>query len=124
MVNSSGFAHLSLQQVFGWVFAPVAGAWRAVARRADDRQPARDRMALNEFVAYSQLGRSRVARSEVVHDRDVRAVRLRQLQLDRHPDWWHRRAGPESAVTISRLGLRAMFAGTLASHDGDTRILL
>ena len=54
------------------------------------------RMALNEFVAYSQLGPLKaIARSEVVHDRDLRAVRLRELQLDRHPDRRHRRAGAE-----------------------------
>src|SRR5215217_7152666 len=52
-----GFANLSLQQVFGWVFAPVAWAmgvpWRdapAVGNLLGTR------MALNEFVAYSQLG--------------------------------------------------------------------
>src|SRR5713101_4388324 len=52
-----GFAHLSLQQIFGWVFAPVAWSlgvpWRdapAVGNLLGTR------MALNEFVAYSQLG--------------------------------------------------------------------
>ena len=51
------------------------------------------RMALNEFVAYSQLGPMKPdARSPLVHHRDVRVVRLRELQLDRHPDRRHRRA--------------------------------
>ena len=55
------------------------------------------RMALNEFVAYSQLGPMKAgARSALVHDRDVRAVRLRELQLDRHPDRRHRRAGADA----------------------------
>ncbi len=75
------------------------------------------RMALNEFVAYSQLGPLKAgARSEVVHHRDVRALRLRQLQLDRHADWRHRRVSRRTAVTTSPgSGLRAMFAGTLAN---------
>ena len=54
------------------------------------------RMVLNEFVAYSQLGPMKATLDpQVVHDRDLRAVRLRQLQLDRHPDRRHRRAGAE-----------------------------
>ena len=54
------------------------------------------RMALNEFVAYSQLGPLKATLDpQVVHDRDVRAVRVRQLQLDRHPDRRHRRAGAD-----------------------------
>ena len=56
------------------------------------------RMVLNEFVAYSQLGPLKATLDpQVVHDRDVRALRLRQLQLDRHPDRRHRRAGAEPA---------------------------
>src|SRR5207245_3056991 len=35
------------------------------------------------------------ARSQVGDDCDVRALRLRQLQLHRHPDRRHRRAGAE-----------------------------
>src|SRR5207244_3082287 len=52
-----GWVHLSLQQIFGWVFAPIAWSlgvpWRdapAVGNLLGTR------MALNEFVAYSQLG--------------------------------------------------------------------
>ena len=52
-----GFAHLSLQQIFGWVFAPVAWSMGVPWRDA----PAignllGTRMVLNEFIAYSQLG--------------------------------------------------------------------
>ena len=78
-------------------------------------------MVLNEFVAYSQLGPLQgVARSAVVHDRDVRAVRLRELQLDRHPDRRHRRAGarPAARPGAPRLPRDAgRHAGQL--HDGD-----
>ena len=38
-----------------------------------------------------------VAGSTIVHDRDLRALRVRQLQLDRHPDRRHRRARAEPA---------------------------
>ena len=94
----------SLQQIFGWVFAPVAWAMGVPWRDAPTiGNLLGTRMALNEFVAYSQLGPLKgVARSEVVHDRDLRAVRLRQFQLDRHPDRRHRRAGARTAATIWR----------------------
>src|SRR5205823_2960364 len=52
-----GFAGLSLQQIFGWLFAPVAWSMGVPWRDA----PAignllGTRMVLNEFIAYSQLG--------------------------------------------------------------------
>src|SRR6185503_6608469 len=52
-----GLAHLSLQQIFGWVLAPVAWSMGVPWKDA----PAignllGTRMVLNEFVAYSQLG--------------------------------------------------------------------
>ena len=95
-----GIAGLSLQQIFGWVFAPVAWSMGVPWRDA----PAignllGTRMALNEFVAYSQLGPMKAdARPAVVHDRHVRALRLRQLQLDRDPDRRHRRARSDAAT--------------------------
>src|SRR5262249_4887829 len=52
-----GFAHTSLQQIFGWVFAPVAWSmgvpWRDAPVIANLLGR---RMALNEFVPYSQRG--------------------------------------------------------------------
>ena len=95
-----GLAGLSLQQIFGWVFAPIAWAMGVPWQDAPTiGNLLGTRMALNEFVAYSQLGPLKAdARSEVVHHRHVRAVRLRQLQLDRHPDRRHRRAGAEPAA--------------------------
>ncbi len=96
----AGFgAGLSLQLILGYVFAPIAWAlgvpWHDAATVGNLLGT---RMVLNEFVAYSQLGPLKDdARSEVVHDRHVRAVRLRQLQLDRHSDWRHRRARARAA---------------------------
>src|SRR5215470_15580450 len=52
-----GFAHLSLQQIFGWVFSPIAWAMRVPWQDAGKiGNLLGTRMALNEFVAYSQLG--------------------------------------------------------------------
>ena len=52
-----GLVGLSLQQIFGWVFAPVAWSmgvpWRDAAAIGNLLGT---RMALNEFVAFSQLG--------------------------------------------------------------------
>ena len=95
-----GLADLSLEQIFGWVFAPIAWAMGVPWRDAPViGNLLGTRMALNEFVAYAKLGSHGVdARSEVVHDRDLRALRLRQLQLDRHPDRRHRRAGADAAA--------------------------
>ena len=95
-----GLAGLSLQQIFGWVFAPIAWSMGVPWRDAPTiGNLLGTRMALNEFVAYSQLGPMKaIARSALVHDRDVRAVRLRQLQLDRHSDRRHRRAGADPAA--------------------------
>src|SRR3954447_4148197 len=52
-----GVAHLSLQQIFGWAFAPVAWSMGVPWRDAPTiGNLLGTRMALNEFVAYSQLG--------------------------------------------------------------------
>ena len=100
----SGSSGLSLQQIFGWVFAPVAWSMGVPWRDAPTiGNLLGTRMVLNEFIAYSQLGPLKaIARSAVVHDRDVRAVRLRELQLDRHPDRRHRRAGARRGATTWR----------------------
>ena len=94
---------LSLQAILGWVFGPIAWALGVPWRDAGTiGSLLGTRMVLNEFVAYSQLGAAQgVARSALVHHRDLRAVRLRQLLVDRHPDRRHRRAG---AVAAARSG--------------------
>ena len=121
---ASASSHLSLQQIFGWVFAPVAWAMGVPWRDAPTiGNLLGTRMALNEFVAYSQLGPLKATLDpQVVHDRDLRAVRLRQLQLDRHPDRRHRRAGaeppPRSGAPRPARDVRR-HAGEL--HDRDDR---
>ena len=114
-----GLVGLSLQQIFGWVFAPIA--WSMGVPWQDAPTVGNllgTRMALNEFVAYSQLGTAEGdARSAVVHDRDVRALRLRELQLDRDPDRRHRRARAHPA---SRPGAPRL-ARDAGGHAGQFR---
>ena len=70
---------------------------RALEGRLRDRRPAGTRMVLNELIAYSQLGAAEGdPRPAHVHDRHLRALRLRQLQLHRHPDRRHRRPRPRA----------------------------
>ena len=49
-------------------------------------------------------------------DLQLRAVRVRQHQLDRHPARRDRRPGPERRHDLARLGVRALLAGTLANY--------
>src|SRR5438067_4214562 len=52
-----GLAHLSLEQIFGWVFSPIAWAMGVPWRDAGTiGNLLGTRMALNEFVAYAKLG--------------------------------------------------------------------
>ncbi len=114
----TAIGQLSLQQIFGWVFAPVAWVMGVPWHDAPTiGNLLGTRMVLNEFVAYSQLGPLKdAARSAVVHDRNLRALRLRELQLDRHPDRRHRRRSRRHRRhDLARLGMRAMLAGTLAN---------
>src|SRR5207245_10994940 len=58
LVNAAlGLVHLSLQQMFGWAFAPVAWSMGVPWRDAPTiGNLLGTRMVLNEFIAYSQLG--------------------------------------------------------------------
>ncbi|HWJ55101.1 MAG TPA: nucleoside transporter C-terminal domain-containing protein, partial [Vicinamibacterales bacterium] len=52
-----GLAHLSLEQIFGWVFAPISWAMGVPWKDATVVGTLLGtRMALNEFVAYAKLG--------------------------------------------------------------------
>src|SRR6266446_922659 len=46
----------------------------------------------------------RNARSAIVHDCDLRAMRVRELKFDRHADRWNRRAGAESKIAAREIG--------------------
>ncbi len=90
----------SLQAIFGWILAPVAYLlgvpWedcRAVGGLLGTRT------VLNELIAFQELGKlqDQLDRS-IVRDRQLCALRVRQLQLDRHPARRHRSPGAGAAA--------------------------
>jgi len=112
-----GLVGLSLQQIFGWVFAPVAWSMGVPWRDA----PAignllGTRMALNEFVAYSQLGPMKAAL-------DPRSFTIATFALCGFANFSSigiqiggiGALAPTRRHDLARLGLRAMLAGTLAN---------
>ena len=112
-----GFAHLSLQQIFGWVFAPVAWSMGVPWRDAPIiGNLLGTRMALNEFVAYSQLG-------PLKPSLDPKSFTIATFALCGFANFssigmqigWIGGLAPGRRGDLARLGLRAMFAGTLAN---------
>jgi CNT family concentrative nucleoside transporter len=112
-----GAAHLSLQQLFGWVFAPAAWAMGVPWRDA----PAignllGTRLVLNEFIAYSQLGPMKAAI-------DPKSFTIATFALCGFANLGSigiqiggiGALAPNRRHDLARLGLRAMFAGTLAN---------
>jgi CNT family concentrative nucleoside transporter len=112
-----GLAHLSLQQIFGWVLAPVAWSMGVPWKDA----PAignllGTRMVLNEFVAYSQLGPLKASL-------DPKSFAIATYALCGFANFSSigiqiggiGALAPSRRHDLARLGLRAMFAGTLAN---------
>src|SRR6195256_2213295 len=118
MVNALlGLAHLSLQQIFGWVFAPVAWSMGVPWRDAPViGNLLGTRMALNEFVAYSQLG-------PLKGSLDPKSFTIATFALCGFANFSSigiqiggiGGLAPNRRHDLARLGLRAMFAGTLAN---------
>jgi CNT family concentrative nucleoside transporter len=112
-----GLAHLSLQQIFGWAFAPAAWSmgvpWRDAAAIGNLLGT---RMVLNEFVAYSQLGPLKAML-------DPRSFTIATFALCGFANFGSigiqiggiGALAPNRRHDLARLGLRAMFAGTLAN---------
>jgi concentrative nucleoside transporter, CNT family len=112
-----GLAHLSLQQIFGWAFAPVAWSMGVPWRDA----PAignllGTRMVLNEFIAYSQLGPMKemldpksfiIATFALCGFANVGSIGIQIGGIGA--------LAPNRRHDLARLGLRAMLAGTLAN---------
>ncbi len=108
---------LSLERIFGWVFAPIAWCmgvpWRdapAVGNLLGTR------MALNEFVAYSQLG----ALKDALDPRSFTIATFALCGFANFSSIGIQIGGigslaPDRRHDLARLGLRAMFAGTLAN---------
>jgi CNT family concentrative nucleoside transporter len=112
-----GLVHLSLQQIFGWVFAPVAWSMGVPWRDAPTiGNLLGTRMALNEFVAYSQLGPMKAAL-------DPRSFTIATFALCGFANFSSigiqiggiGALAPTRRHDLARLGFRAMLAGTLAN---------
>ena len=112
-----GLAHLSLQQIFGWVFAPVAWSMGVPWRDAPTvGNLLGTRMAINEFVAYSQLGPLKATL-------DPESFTICTFALCGFANFSSigmqiggiGALAPNRRHDLARLGLRAMLAGTLAN---------
>jgi CNT family concentrative nucleoside transporter len=112
-----GLAGLSLQQIFGWGFAPIAWAMGVPWHDAPViGNLLGTRMALNEFVAYSQLGPLKASL-------DPRSFTIATFALCGFANFSSigiqiggiGALAPTRRHDLARLGLRAMLAGTLAN---------
>jgi CNT family concentrative nucleoside transporter len=112
-----GLVGLSLQQIFGWVFSPIAWAMGVPWRDAPIIGTLLGtRMALNEFVAYSQLGLLK-------ESLDPRSFTIATFALCGFANFSSigiqiggiGALAPTRRHDLARLGLRAMLAGTLAN---------
>jgi concentrative nucleoside transporter, CNT family len=112
-----GVAGLSLQQIMGWVFAPLA--WSMGVPWQDATTVGNllgTRMVLNEFVAYSQLGPLKATL-------DPRSFTIATFALCGFANFSSigiqiggiGALAPERRHDLARLGIRAMVAGTLAN---------
>jgi CNT family concentrative nucleoside transporter len=112
-----GLAHLSLQQIFGWMFAPVAWAMGVPWRDAPTiGNLLGTRMAVNEFVAYSQLGPMK----PVLDPRSFTIATFALCGFANFSSIGIQIGGigalaPSRRHDLARLGIRAMLAGTLAN---------
>jgi CNT family concentrative nucleoside transporter len=112
-----GLAGLSLQQIFGWVFAPIAWSlgvpWRDAATVGNLLGT---RMVLNEFVAYSQLGPLKatmdpksftIATFALCGFANLSSIGIQIGGIGA--------LAPDRRHDLARLGMRAMLAGTFAN---------
>ena len=118
LVNAAlGLVGLSMQQIFGWVFAPLA--WSMGVPWQDAFTVGNllgTRMVLNEFVAYSQLGPLKEAL-------DPRSFTIATYALCGFANFSSigiqiggiGALAPNRRHDLARLGIRAMIAGTLAN---------
>ena len=112
-----GLIGLSLQEIFGWVFAPVAWSMGVPWRDAPViGNLLGTRMALNEFVAYSQLGPMKASL-------DPKSFTIATFALCGFANFSSigiqiggiGALAPNRRHDLARLGFRAMLAGTLAN---------
>jgi concentrative nucleoside transporter, CNT family len=112
-----GVVGLSMQQIFGWVFAPIA--WSLGVPWHDASTVGNllgTRMVLNEFIAYSQLGPLKATL-------DPKSFTIATFALCGFANFSSigiqiggiGALAPERRHDLARLGLRAMLAGTFAN---------
>ena len=108
---------LSLQMIFGWVFAPVAWSLGVPWQDADDvGNLLGTRMVLNEFLAFAELGRIK----DTLDERSVTIATFALCGFANFASIGMQIGGigalaPTRRGDLARLGLRAMLAGTLAN---------
>ena len=117
-----GVVGLSMQQIFGWVFAPIAWGLGVPWRDAPTiGNLLGTRMVLNEFVAYSQLG-------PMKDMLDARSFTIATFALCGFANFSSigiqiggiGALAPERRHDLARLGLKAMLAGTFANFISAT----
>jgi CNT family concentrative nucleoside transporter len=120
LAHIGGWVHmpgLSLQMVFGWVFAPIAWSlgvpWRDTAAIGNLLGT---RMVLNEFIAFAQLGPMK----STLDPRSFTIATFALCGFANLSSIGIQIGGigalvPERRHDLARLGFRAMLAGTLAN---------
>ena len=112
-----GVVGLSLQQIFGWVFAPIAWSlgvpWRDAATVGNLLGT---RMVLNEFLAFAELGRIK----DTLDPRSFTVATFALCGFANFSSIGIQIGGigalvPNRRHDLARLGIRAMVAGTLAN---------
>lgn len=120
MVNAGlGLAGLSLEQIFGWVFAPLAWAMGVPWSEATTfGNLLGTKIAVNEFLAYIEL--QRAVETAALSPRSVIIGTYALCGFANFSSIAIQIGGiggiaPERRSDVARLGLRAMFGGALAS---------
>ena len=112
-----GVMGLSMQQIFGWVFAPIAWSlgvpWRDAATVGNLLGT---RMVLNEFIAFAELGRIK----DTLDPRSFTVATFALCGFANFSSIGIQIGGigalvPNRRHDLARLGIRAMVAGTLAN---------
>ena len=112
-----GLANLSMQQILGYVFAPIAWALGVPWQDAGTvGQLLGTRTVINEFIAFAELGRIK----DTLDPRSVTIATFALCGFANFSSIGIQIGGigalvPERRKDLARLGLRAMVAGTLAN---------
>jgi CNT family concentrative nucleoside transporter len=117
-----GLVGLSMQEIFGWVFAPIA--WGLGVPWSDAQTVGNllgTRMVLNEFVAYSELGPLK----EMLDPKSFTIATFALCGFANFSSIVIQIGGigalaPERRHDLAKLGLKAMLAGTFANFISAT----